>query len=451
MKTIAQLERALDAGHLTSLELTHTFLTRIEEEGGEGSKAFISVNRDQALLQATAMDRARASGTKFSPLMGIPISVKDLFDVEGQTTRAGSKVFSGAAPASQDAIAIERLRKAGAVLIGRTNMTEFAYSGLGLNPHYGTPANPYDRKNRRIPGGSTSGGAVSVTDGMAAATIGTDTGGSVRIPAALCGISGFKPTADRIPLKGTFPLSSSLDSIGSMAPSVACCATIDAIMTGQTDYRLDPFPLSQCTLLKPTNFFMDGLDSEVQGAFEEAVSRLIGAGVRIVEKKLSAMERLPALFEKGGLAAAESYAHHRRLFDRTRNLYDPRVAIRIEAGATLSAADYIDLLARRARFIRAISEELQGFHGIISPTTAIIAPRMEDLVEDENYFATNLLMLRNSSVVNQFDGCSFSIPCHSEGQAPVGLMVSAIAGLDASLLSMGVSMQNLMPNPLSAL
>ena len=444
MKTISQLELALDEGHLTSLELTHTFLTRIAEEGGEGARAFIQVNRDQALLQATAMDRARASGTKFSPLMGIPVSVKDLFDVEGQTTRAGSTVFAGAAPASQDAQAIERLRKAGAVLIGRTNMTEFAYSGLGLNPHYGTPANPYDRVHRRIPGGSTSGGAVSVTDGMAAATIGTDTGGSVRIPAALCGIAGFKPTAHRVPLKGTFPLSSSLDSIGPMAPSLECCATIDGILAGQPDRKLNPFSLAQCTLFLPTNFFLDGLDAEVASSFENAISRLSEAGVRIVERKLVALERLPALFEKGGLAAAESYAHHRRLFDRTRHLYDPRVAVRIEAGATLSAADYIDLCEKRKRFIQALAKELQGYQGILSPTTPIIAPLISDLADDAHYFATNLLMLRNTSVVNQFDGCAFSIPCHKNGAPPTGLMISALTDQDETLLSIGIALEKLL-------
>ena len=228
MKTLPDLSRDLALGKTTSEKLVRDCLEKIADPAGEGARAFIAVYADAALDAARVSDGARALGRVASPIAGIPISIKDLFDLQGEVTRAGSKILADAPPATADAPAIARLRAAGAVILGRTNMTEFAYGAHGMNAHYGTPLNPWDRGAGRIPGGSTSGGAVSVTDGMAAATIGSDTGGSVRIPAALCGITGFKPTQARVPLAGTFPLSFTRDSIGSAIAARAIMADLRA-------------------------------------------------------------------------------------------------------------------------------------------------------------------------------------------------------------------------------
>src|SRR5947209_10577776 len=232
-RSIAALARELAEGKTTSRKLVEAALARIADAGGEGGRAFTKVHAQGALLAADASDRFRKEGVVPSALAGLPVSIKDLFDIAGEVTTAGSKILRDAPPATADAVAVARLRAAGAVLIGRSNMSEFAFSGIGINPHYGTPANPYDRGRRRIPGGSSSGAAVSVSDGMAAFALGTDTGGSVRIPAALCGIAGFKPTRRRVPLVGAFPLSTTLDSVGPLAATVACCATVFQVLAGE--------------------------------------------------------------------------------------------------------------------------------------------------------------------------------------------------------------------------
>ncbi len=260
---------------------------------------------------------------------GIPVSIKDLFDIAGEVTTAGSLVLRGAAPASSDAPAVARLRAAGFIPIGRTNMTEFAFSGLGINPHYGTPANAYDRKAARIPGGSSSGAAVSITDGMAFGALGTDTGGSCRIPAALCGIVGFKPTARRVPTQGAFPLSSSLDSVGPLAASVQCCAVLDAVLAGEASCELPAFPLEALRLAVPQTMMLEGLEPAVARAFDRALAAIGKAGARIFDIPLRELEELSQLNAKGGLAAAQSYAIHRPLIASTRQqsgaAYDPRV------------------------------------------------------------------------------------------------------------------------------
>src|SRR5579864_6340073 len=238
--TVMSLAAELKDGRTTSRELIEQALARIADPAGEGARTFIKVYADSARAAADAQDVLRKAGYVASPLAGLPVSIKDLFDVAGEVTLAASKALDDRPPAVQDAPVVARLRAAGAVLIGRTNMTEFAFSGVGINPHFGTPGNPYDR--RLIPGGSSSGAAVSVGDGAAIVAIGSDTGGSVRIPAALCGIVGFKPTKRRIPTDGAFPLSYTLDSIGPLAPSVAACAIADAVMAGEAPSAPAPWP-----------------------------------------------------------------------------------------------------------------------------------------------------------------------------------------------------------------
>src|SRR5215475_13636689 len=232
MPSLAQLKAELARGG-KSRGLVEQCLARIADQSGEGGRVFLKVHAADALAAADFYDRVRARGAAPSLFAGIPVSIKDLFDVAGDATTAGSIALKNGKAATRDAPAVARLRAAGLIPIGRTNMTEFAFSGLGINPHYGTPANAYDRPAGRIPGGSSSGAAVSITDGMAFGALGTDTGGSCRIPAALCGIAGFKPTQKRVPIDGAFPLSHTLDSIGPLAAKVADCAVFDAVLAGE--------------------------------------------------------------------------------------------------------------------------------------------------------------------------------------------------------------------------
>src|SRR5689334_21736073 len=255
LPTIAVLSADLAAGRTTSRALTEAALSRIEDTKGEGARAFIKVYRTQALAAADASDALRKAGVAQGPLAGIPMSIKNLCDVAGETTLAGSKALEGAPPAKADAPVLERLRRAGAVILGSTNMSEFAFSGIGFNPHYGTPGNPADRT--RVPGGSSSGAAVSVADGMVVAALGTDTGGSVRIPSAVCGLVGFKPTARRVPLDGLVPLSSSLDSVGPLANSVECCAIVDAVFANEPIQIPEAAPLSGLRFGIPKQFVME--------------------------------------------------------------------------------------------------------------------------------------------------------------------------------------------------
>ena len=426
MKPLLTLAAELASRKTTSQALVEDALMRIALASGEGARVFM-----------------RAHGIVPSPLAGIPVSVKDLFDVAGDITRAGSKALADAAPAAADATAIRRLRQAGAIIVGRTNMVEFAFSGLGLNPHYGTPKNPWDRATGRIPGGSSSGAAVSVSDGMAAMGLGTDTGGSVRIPAALCGLTGFKPTARRIPKDGTFPLSTTLDSIGPIAPSVACCALVDSILAGDAPQVPQALPLKGLRLGVVQDYVLEGLDGAVADAFGKALAKLSQAGASVTDVRFEALQRLPLLNQKGGLVVAEAYAIHRELIARCKADYDPRVATRILRGADMSAADYIDLLAQRAAMIAESARLAEPYDALLMPTVAMVAPAIAPLeADDQLYGKTNLAILRNPSVVNFLDACALSIPCHQPGQGPVGLMVVGQSGEDRRLLAVGLALES---------
>ena len=443
MKTILTLAGELAARKTTSQALVEDALMRIAVPSGEGARVFLRTYRESALAEAKASDTLRAYGIVLSPLAGIPVSVKDLFDVAGDITRAGSKALADAAPAKVDATVVRRLRQAGAIIVGRTNMVEFAFSGLGLNPHYGTPKNPWDRATGRIPGGSSSGAAVSVSDGMAAMGLGSDTGGSVRIPAALCGLTGFKPTARRIPRDGTFPLSTTLDSIGPIAPGVACCALVDSILAGDAAQVPAALPLKGLRLGVVQDYVLDGLDSAVADAFGQALTRLSTAGASVTEVRFEALRRLPQINQKGGLVVAEAYAIHRELLARRKADYDPRVASRTLRGAEVSAADYIDVLAERAAMIADSARLAAPYDALLMPTVVMVAPAIAPLeTDDQLYGKTNLAILRNPSVVNFLDGCALSIPCHRPGQGPVGLMVVGQSGEDRRLLAVGQAVES---------
>jgi aspartyl-tRNA(Asn)/glutamyl-tRNA(Gln) amidotransferase subunit A len=443
MKTIMTLASELATGKTTSQALVEDALLRIAAPSGEGARVFLRTHRESALAEAKASDTLRAHGIVPSPLAGIPVSVKDLFDVAGDITRAGSKALADAAPAKVDASVVRRLRQAGAIIVGRTNMVEFAFSGLGLNPHYGTPKNPWDRVTGRIPGGSSSGAAVSVTDGMAAMGLGTDTGGSVRIPAALCGLAGFKPTARRILKDGTFPLSTTLDSIGPIARSVACCALVDSILAGDAPQLPPALPLKGLRLGVVQDYVLDGLDSGVADAFGKALARLSRAGASVSELRFEALLRLPQINQTGGLVVAEAYAVHRELIARHKHDYDPRVVSRTLRGADMSAAEYIDILTQRAALIADSARLAAPYDALLMPTVIMIAPPIAPLEADDRlYGKTNLAMLRNPGVVNFLDGCALSIPCQEPGAAPVGLMVVGQGGEDRRLLAVGLALES---------
>ncbi len=442
MSTIAHHAAALNEGRSSSVRLTEAALERIGAPAGEGARVFTRVYAERARAAARVCDALRAAGLGRSVIDGLPISIKDLFDVAGETTMAGSVARKGEPAAAEHATAVKRLLAAGAVVIGRTNMTEFAYSGLGINPHYGTPLNAWDRGTGRIPGGSTSGGAVSVTDGMAVAAIGSDTGGSVRIPAALCGLAGFKPTARRVPTTGVLPLSHSLDSIGPIAPTVACCARLDAILSGEDCSPPAPAMLRGLRLAVPGTVALDGMDAHVAASFQAALTRLSAAGVLVREIPVPAFASLAGINAKGGFTAAEAWAWHRDLIARAAARYDPRVVSRILRGKDMSAADYLDVLHARTRWIAEVERSIAGFDALVMPTVPIVAPAVAELVASEQaYFHANGLMLRNPALINFLDGCALSMPCHEAGSAPVGLMVAGPAMSDRRILSVGLALE----------
>jgi aspartyl-tRNA(Asn)/glutamyl-tRNA(Gln) amidotransferase subunit A len=435
--TIQQLAADLAAGRTTSRRLTEEALERIEDADGEGSKAFIKVWREQALAAADASDALRHTGLVPSLLAGIPVSIKNLCDVAEETTLAGSKALDDAPAAQEDAPVVARLRAAGAVIVGSTNMSEFAFSGVGFNPHYGTPGNPADRK--RVPGGSSSGAAVSVADRMAVAALGTDTGGSVRIPAAVCGIVGFKPTARRVPIDGVVPLSTSLDSIGPLANSVECCAIVDSVFAGEPIVVPAPAPLAGLRLAVPMHFVMDDLEPVVAKAFERALRALSGIGVKVEQIDLPELNELPAINAKGGFAASEAYAWHRKLIERRGKDYDQLVHPRIMRGKDMSAADYIDLLAARADLQRRVSAITSNYDAVVMPTCAITAPTIEEISTPDGFTKKNLLLLRNTTVGNFLDRCGISLPCHAPGELPVGFGLMGEAMADKRLLGIARS------------
>ena len=389
---------------------------------------------------ADAVDALRRAGRAPSPYAGIPIGVKDLFDVAGETTRAGSRALDGAAPAKTTAPTVARMIAAGFVPVGRTNMSEFAFSGVGLNPHYGTPRAPWDRVVGRIPGGSSSGTAVAVADGMAVAGLGTDTGGSCRIPAAFCGIVGYKPTARRVPLTGALPLAPSMDSIGPLAPSVACCAVIDAVLAGEPPALPSLRPLAGLRFAVP-EVLLDGMDADVATAFARALAVLSVAGASVRHVTFTAFAQIGDANARGGFAAAEAYAWHRPLLAEKAALYDPHIRVRIERGSRQSAADYLDLLVARARIIAEFDAATQDFDALVLPTVPIVPPRIAELDAEADFNRLNLLTLRNTAPANFLDRCAISLPCHRPGEPPVGLMLMGETMGDARLFAIAAAVE----------
>jgi len=439
--TLSTLADDLENGRTSARKLVDECLARIADTSGEGARTFVHVDAKAAIEASEAMDRLRAAKAAPSRFAGIPVSIKDLFDIKGQVTRAGSRALDDSAPAEADAPVVARLRRAGFVVIGRTNMTEFAYSGIGINPHYGTPKGAWDRGVGHVPGGSSSGAAVSVVDRMAHGALGTDTGGSCRIPAAYNGIVGFKPTQRRVPLDGGVPLSFSLDSFGPLARTARCCAVLDAVLADEPIVPLAPRPIKGMRLAVPTTVALDDLDEAVAKTFERALETLSRLGATIERIAVPEFLDIAPMQAKGGFTAAESYAWHRFLIASKGDVYDPRVYSRILRGESLAAADYIDLLNARRSLIARATARLAPYDALILPTTANTPPRIADMADDKIFTKANLASLRNCTLINMIDGCAISLPAHREGEVPVGLMLASSCGADRRILELAAGME----------
>src|ERR1700759_2935332 len=439
--TLGALADDLEGGRTSARKLVEECIARIADPAGEGQRAFIHVDRNAALEAADAMDRLRKAGAAPSRFAGIPVSVKDLFDIKGQVTRAGSRALEDSAAATADAPGVARLGRAGFIVVGRTHMTEFAYSGIGINPHYGTPKNAWQRNVGHVPGGSSSGAAVSIADRMAYGALGTDTGGSCRIPAAFNGIVGYKPTQQRVPLDGGVPLSFTLDSFGPLANSTQCCATLDAVLADQPLPTITPRPVKGMRLAVPMTVALDDLDEAVSKTFERALETLSRAGALIEHIEVPEFLDVGVMNTKGGFSAAESYAWHRYLLTSKGDVYDPRVATRILRGEHISAADYIDLVNARRSMIARANARLAPYDALVMPTTANTPPRIADLADDKAFTTQNLRALRNPTLINMIDGCAISLPAQRDGEVPVGLMVASTGGNDRRIFELAAAME----------
>ena len=411
-------------------------------DAAAGRHAFVRRFDAMARAAASSVDAQRDAGAPVPALAGLAVSVKDLFDVAGVPSTAASKSMADALPAVADCPAVARLRGAGAALIGHTNLTEFAFSGVGINPHHGTPANAGTLAldaTPRIPGGSTSGGAVSVACAAAWAALGSDTRGSIRVPAALQGLVGFKNTQALTSTEGCVPLSFSFDTACAITRSVRDAVLLHQVLAARP-VRLRGRPLAALRLALPTGAMLDALDTTVGRAFERCLVVLRAAGAEIVELSMPP-DDAPAL-SSGQISATEAWAWHRPRLDARHADYDPRVLARIRSGSGISAADYIERLQARQRWIARVEASAHAVDAFICPTVPIVAPPLQPLIADDDaFFATNALLLRNPSVVNYLDGCALSLPCHAPDELPVGLMVWAGAMCDDTVLDVALAIE----------
>ncbi len=443
LKTLAS---DLRKGKITSRQLVEDCLARIDDSSGEGQRAVLKVYREQALSQADGVDLARQRGWSTPEFAGIPMTIKDLFDHAGEITRAGSHALDNQNPAATDAPIVSALKAAGFIIVGKTNMTEFAFSGLGMNAHYGTPLSPWDRDVGHIPGGSSSGGAVSVSDAMAAATIGTDTGGSCRIPAAFCGITGFKPTASRVPTEGATPLSTSLDSIGPLANSVSCCAILDSVISGDSLHGADVSPIAASGLRFGVieNFVNHALDSKVAQDYQAVLERLAAAGVSLQPVTLAELDELPVVNSNGGLVGAEALAWHTPYLETRKEYYDPWVHSRIVSSTGQLASDYISVLNHRSRIQNQVRAQCAAYDAMVLPTVQIVPPDIASLADYEHSIQVNQLCLRNTAVGNFLNHPSISLPSHAPGTAPTGFMLMGVCEhSDHQLLAVAAGVESI--------
>ncbi|WP_341368204.1 amidase family protein [Yoonia sp. BS5-3] len=429
------LAAGLDAGEFTSEELIKACFAAIHAHGDDA--IFITLMKETALTAARESDARRKAGQLLSDWDGIPVAWKDLVDIPGTPTTAASAVNERVAPPARGAVIFENCTKAGLICIGKTNLSEFAYSGLGLNPHFGTPVNPHSTVEPLAPGGSSSGSAVAVAASLVPLAIGTDTAGSVRVPASFCGITGFKSSQSHYEKTGIFPLSDSLDSVGSFAHSIEDIITFDAILRGKTLKPVPAAPIPKPNLVVPTNVVMDGLDPEVAACFDHVLDKLENAGYVVTRRAFPIFDEVVALFAKHGtLTVAEAATLHKDLLaSPDADKMDQRVRERMGTAKQFSAQDYIQLQWDRMRLEHAVRETL-GHDILVFPTVPITAPSISELEADNNLFAqTNLLVLRNTMLGNYLGMPGVSIPAGqaSEG-APIGTLFSVAQSLDLELL-----------------
>lgn len=435
IQNITDLSRKLQNGKLSSRTLVDQCFEAIETAGEEGAKTFLCRYEDRARQRADWIDHGRASGAPLSAHAGVPIAIKDLFDVAGEVTRAGSRVLDNQPAATKNAEIVDRLEANGFIIVGKNNMTEFAYSGLGVNAHFGTPLNPSDEAMPRVPGGSSSGAAVAVSRQMVPAAIGTDTGGSCRIPAAFCGLVGFKPTSTRVPKSGAVPLSKTLDCVGPFTTSVSCAAVLDSVLSGGAGEDVESFPEGGLRIGVLDGYVTEKLDEAVGAAYERTLTRLSQRGVRLTPVSIPQLADLPSINSKGGFVGADAYAWHKPFLENRAEFYDPWVRARFDAGKSQSAADYIELGEARRKLRALVAEKHRLFDALILPSVQIVAPTLAELEDTETSNATNLLCLRNTALGNFLDVPAISIPCHDAGDLPVGAMLFGMTGEDRKLLS----------------
>lgn len=440
-RSIAQLSALLQSGALDPRDLAGWTLDRIRNH--DDQTIFTTVLPERALHEAGASAWRIAAGRSLGLLDGIPVAWKDLFAIAGVPTTAGSAVLKDALAAQEDAAVVTALAHAGLVSIGRVNMSEFAFSGLGINPHYGTPRNPRARDVDRLPGGSSSGSGVAVAADLVPVSIGTDTGGSIRIPAAFNGIVGYKATRGRYSMRGVFPLSKSLDSLGPLCRTVQDAVWVDAAMRGLPAPEIRRGSLEGLSIVVPTTVVFDGVEDGVVSAFEAALGRLERAGARVRRQPFPAFARIfETMARHGPLVTAEAFALHReRLEGPQAASMDQRVVARARLGQGISLSDYIATLEIREALIADVAASVGPKELIAYPTVAHVAPPTAPLLTDDALFVeTNARTLRNTSIGNFLDWCGVSLPCGSgEAGMPVGLLLSAQPHHDAHLLSMALA------------
>lgn len=444
-KNIAQLSVLIQSGHLDPRSLVEETLDAIGKDDDQA--IFICLTAERAMAEAEAASKRIREGRSCGVLDGIPVAWKDLFDLAGVATTAGSTVLSNDAPAARDADVVTALKQAGMVSIGRTNMSEFAFSGLGINPHYGTPRNPASQDGHRLPGGSSSGAGVAVAAGLVPVAIGTDTGGSVRIPAAFNGVVGYKASRGRYSMRGVYPLAKSLDSLGPLTRTVQDAVWVDAAMRGKATADVARSPLSGLSLVVPETVFFDAVEDGVAAAFEQAVERLVRAGASVRQQAFPIFSELFELIrQKGALVTAEAFALHKaRLEGADAARMDPRVVARTKLGANISMPDYIAIIEARERMTVAFMGMIGKDELLVSPTLPHVAAKVAPLVDDDDaFFAMNAKTLRNTQIGNFLDLCGVSIPCGTgEAGMPVGLLLSGLHGMDEDVLGVAMAAEEI--------
>ena len=436
---IDHLLQRIQTGHLNYSGLIDACLEGVKHSSA--AHVFTKTYAESAQAVARETDALKKAGVALPKLAGLPITIKDLYDVSGEVTHSGSLVRRKSMPATEDAMIVSRIRNAGMAIIGKTNMSEFAFSGVGINPHLGTPQNPCDPVDHRVPGGSSSGAAVSVALGLSVAAIGSDTGGSIRIPAALCGLVGFKSTMARVPTQGAVELARSLDTVCAMTRSVRDCLSIDAVLSGAPlDVKSRDVKGARFVVAK--TLMQDELEPSVAKAFERTLHLLSQQGAIISEIDLKDLNEIAQINAPGGISPIESYSACKDFVDHESKQMDHRVVQRMLMGKGVSAADYLKLLDARKAWIARMKQILEPFDALISPTVPLQAPKTQALLDsDEEFFRVNRLLLRNTFAINFLDGCAFSLPMHNPDELPMGLMLSACAGLDARLSEVALGVE----------